>query len=499
MITTTTFRVARELYSRCGFGSRMPIPPEERGSTYPVCSKEPDRNECTRSLTPKKTSTKSKRPFRSLWDCRFSYRKNVLRRLRLESLEERNLFSLAGPVVPLDILGLGGPNVSQGWWGLLSGNSAESAVGPESSPLIPTTPTAKIGPDRLQDFVESPGINSAQLVFCFPENPEIRESPFGSYITLSGESLWTNPGDPLVPVRVATLLLPAGTREVRVAVEFSGAGQALEIPSANMATPTVVAAGQDSPQVEAPQTVPLEHLVGVRPVRFHTHVFRGFQLLSVQVFPVHWDTTIGQLVYHQTISVQILVDREQVSQNSELATQNDLSTNFSSFEDYPKAGLPPRGLPSDFDLLSRVVSNPSTAVTYGNAFPTNGSSRLPRMGSISYVIITSSDLEPVFRRLALHKAFQGVSAEVVSVEYIQSRYSGLECGDLADRIREFITDAYLHWGTEWVLLGGDVEIVPARGVYAQVGSLVEKFLPTDLYYACLDGPWDGNPEYGGNP
>lgn len=492
MITTMTFRVAHELYSRCRFGPRVPIPPAELGSTYPVCSNEPDRNECTQILRPMKTSTKRKRLFRSLSNCRLSYRKNLLRQLRLESLEERNLFSLGGPMVPADILGQAGVNLSQGWWGLLSGNLAESAVGPESSPLIPTAPTAKIGPDQLQDFVESPGIDSAKLVFCFPENLEIRESPFGSYITLSGESLWTNPGDPIVPVRVTTLLLPAGTREVRVEVEFSGAGQVLEIPSANMATPTVIAVGQDTPWVEAPQTLPFERLVELEPVRFQTYVFRGFQLLSVQVFPVHWDITIDQLVYHPTVSVEILVDQEEVSQDSELATQNDPSANLSSFENYPKATLPPRGLPSDFDLLSRVVSNPSTVVTYGNAFPTSGSSRLPRTGSISYVIITSSDLEPVFRRLALHKALQGVSAEVVTVEYIQSRYSGLECGDLADRIREFITDAYLHWGTEWVLLGGDVETVPARGVYAQVGTIVEKFLPTDLYYACLDGPWDGN-------
>ena len=56
----------------------------------------------------------------------------------------------------------------------------------------------------------------------------------------------------------------------------------------------------------------------------------------------------------------------------------------------------------------------------------------------------------------------------------------------------------MNWGTRWVLLGGDTEIIPKRGVYASSGSYVQTSLPTDLYYACLDGPWndDGDGYWG---
>jgi hypothetical protein len=49
------------------------------------------------------------------------------------------------------------------------------------------------------------------------------------------------------------------------------------------------------------------------------------------------------------------------------------------------------------------------------------------------------------------------------------------------------------WGTTWVVLGGDVEHVPAR--YVPWDS---EEIPTDLYYECLDREWneDGDAIFG---
>jgi len=47
----------------------------------------------------------------------------------------------------------------------------------------------------------------------------------------------------------------------------------------------------------------------------------------------------------------------------------------------------------------------------------------------------------------------------------------------------------------FVLLGGDVELIPYRGFYCQVQSsgLYEDYdIPADLYYSALDGTWNDN-------
>jgi len=62
--------------------------------------------------------------------------------------------------------------------------------------------------------------------------------------------------------------------------------------------------------------------------------------------------------------------------------------------------------------------------------------------------------------------------------------------DLAQAIRTFLTRARTLWGTEWVLLGGDHESIPLRTVEVNFSQTEE--IPTDAYYADLDGSWDTN-------
>ncbi|MEA1972839.1 MAG: C25 family cysteine peptidase, partial [Candidatus Cloacimonadota bacterium] len=45
---------------------------------------------------------------------------------------------------------------------------------------------------------------------------------------------------------------------------------------------------------------------------------------------------------------------------------------------------------------------------------------------------------------------------------------------------------------EYILLGGDDEIIPFRGVFGQVGNTIDNNMPADLYFSCLDGGWDDN-------
>lgn len=114
------------------------------------------------------------------------------------------------------------------------------------------------------------------------------------------------------------------------------------------------------------------------------------------------------------------------------------------------------------------------------------------MGPADYVIITSETLAPAFESLVAEKMSRGLAARIVTTEYIYANYAGTENHDNADKIRHYVADAYAHQGTEYVLLGGDTDVIPVRGVYGMVGSIVDNEIPCDLYYAALEGTWDGD-------
>jgi subtilisin-like proprotein convertase family protein len=123
-------------------------------------------------------------------------------------------------------------------------------------------------------------------------------------------------------------------------------------------------------------------------------------------------------------------------------------------------------------------------------------------GQYVYVIVTSSALANNFQPLINQKIADGLTATIVTTDYIYANYLGTEshasdlmgsAGLKADQIRQLIADAYATWGTRWVLLGGDTSIVPMRTVYANAdGYASDNTLLTDEYYACPNGTWNGN-------
>jgi hypothetical protein len=115
--------------------------------------------------------------------------------------------------------------------------------------------------------------------------------------------------------------------------------------------------------------------------------------------------------------------------------------------------------------------------------------------AVQYVIVTNEEMAGQFEELAQWKTAKGVRAVVKTVEWIEANYPN--GSDLAETIRFFLQDAYANWGTEWVLLGGDTDVVPIRYVKNTYNNPSSE-VPTDLYYSCLDGDWndDGDEFFG---
>jgi VCBS repeat-containing protein len=209
----------------------------------------------------------------------------------------------------------------------------------------------------------------------------------------------------------------------------------------------------------------------------------GYNLGGLRVFPVQYEAATGTLLYHGDIAVTVT------------AVPGE-------------SGATVRNLTADRERVAGLIDNPEALDAYAaglDGSAADGSGTLlgdsgPQPAgdppaSYQYVIVTSAALESSFQPLVAQKQSRGLTAAIVTTEYIYANYTGLESTalrDNADKIRDFIRDSYLNRGTRWVLLGGDVEVVPKRGVYVENGSYVETSMPSDLYFACLDGPWNGD-------
>jgi len=121
-------------------------------------------------------------------------------------------------------------------------------------------------------------------------------------------------------------------------------------------------------------------------------------------------------------------------------------------------------------------------------------------GPFDYVIVTTRELAPEFDRLAKAHDHDGFHAGIWTLESIRSAYPAGR--DDAERIRMFLQDAHRELDTRWLLIGGNARRIPIRIAKLDVNFPPPydalQHVPTDQYYACLDGTWnaDGDDVWG---
>jgi hypothetical protein len=147
------------------------------------------------------------------------------------------------------------------------------------------------------------------------------------------------------------------------------------------------------------------------------------------------------------------------------------------------------------DLVRNMVLNP-LEVAFMAPQPARIPSKALPPGDYEYVIVTKSTYADEFQPLADWKGQRGISDTVVTREWIEITYSG---DNVQEQIRNFIIDAYQNWGTKWVLLGGDTNVMPSRITYAmtcEAGMYPdEDSIRADLYFSDLDGDWDADGDH----
>ena len=208
---------------------------------------------------------------------------------------------------------------------------------------------------------------------------------------------------------------------------------------------------------------------------------RGHRIASFLVYPAQYEKATGTIKYLKKLTVRLELgpdqtlplERKRIVERSERQFDRvlrDLVVN-------PRASV------------SRpAVSRTETGAEAGEA-SFSPSFRPSLDGSpVEYVIITGDEMSGEFQRLADWQTKSGVSAVVRTVSWVRNSYP--DGCDLAETIRKFVQDAYTHWGTTWVLLAGDSDVIPARYGYSTYTG--GEYIPTDLYFQCLEGNWNGD-------
>jgi hypothetical protein len=318
------------------------------------------------------------------------------------------------------------------------------------------------------ELFQSIDFSIADLVFSSSEGYDI--------LYLKDCDLTDQVGEPQLPVKLLHVALPPGSKVEGVEVTRV---ESQTLPDEYRIFPTQppqILSLADKPIPFVPPKLRVYSLMQEYPGRLVEYAKSGFlggyQLAGILVYPVQYMPSPKKVKFYSHIEFKI---------------------RYSSGGKTPLPVMKRSDVGNELyqEIMNRAVLNLKDASLRLRAEGISLSLLPP--GDYEYVIITDTIFVFTFQALADWKTQKGIPSIVVSTNWIYAHYSGY---DNAEKVRNFIKDAYQNWGTIWVLLGGDTNYVPARIAWAmdcEAGYYPdENDIRCDLYFSDLDGSWDAN-------
>ena len=320
----------------------------------------------------------------------------------------------------------------------------------------------------LLAFAISASAGRVEQLYHFA-NPSLRHSGEYQMIEFDKAMLTAMPGQPVMPYRQINLMLPPGESANRIEIIFSG---------------EVVFPGKFNlyPQQE------------VRPVsEGNSGAFLKDNALYSQniIFPAD---PKGQLI------TAFLNGRSFALSSFTPARYNPSSGKFTYFTSarvivYTSPDLKAAKALDNVSIQSGEASALADNKTMDQAYK---SRQMSTTGNYDLLIISTAAFKNSFSSLQANYLKEGITSLVVTMDSITATMAGM---DSPEKIRNFIIQEYQTHGAQYVLLGGDDELVPHRGFYCSVISgsgYTDQNIPADLYYSALDGNWnnDGDAMWG---
>jgi hypothetical protein len=287
------------------------------------------------------------------------------------------------------------------------------------------------------------------------------------------------PGNPILPVMPAKVLLPQGAivKGVKIVdIQTSIIGDNYLIQPAGK--PQIISHPKNEKIEPNKRIYESKDFYPGNIVQYSGQGYKdGFNIANVLIYPIQYAGLYGKLKFSNSVTFEVTydIDSRKIKQEREYVIENVSG------------------------IISKMIINPEDVNIYQPVVKTIFDSRALDPDTIAYVIITASTFETDMQPLVNWKTKKGVPAKTVTLDYIYANYSG---NDNSDRIRNFIIDAHSTWGTMYFVLGGQCdfengeEIVPRRDTYYKTSGAGyypdEDTIITDLYYGGLDGDWNAN-------
>jgi len=296
-------------------------------------------------------------------------------------------------------------------------------------------------------------------------------------------------GEPAVPFRTARILLPQDTRivaaEARLLEAERPIGLARPLEFGRLAVPL----GADAQRVATARALdkPKPDIYGrdaAYPARrvevVGTQRMCGYTIAILRLYPARYAPRQRRLLFCPRLEVELTLAPQAAGAAAAQA-------------------IAPR--PADAARVALLVDNPEDLGVQPAASATEQTAQGAAI--YDYLLVTSAALLPYFQPLIDQKIADGLAVLTATMESIDPGYPASPDPEL---LRAYIRDAYQNSGITYVLLGGDKNTVPVRGVHGHVegaaakalGDYTDNNIPCDLYYACLDGTWnfDGDAIWG---
>jgi len=209
---------------------------------------------------------------------------------------------------------------------------------------------------------------------------------------------------------------------------------------------------------------------------------------SNQIYPAQYIEVTGQNdLAGQSIAELTIYPLHYVPLQKKLTTVTSITftiegTNGYICGDYLSRYISDSGQELYQQMVQNMVMNPEDVVLRTSQNPQSAG---VDPGDYDYVIITQDSWVSAFQPLADWKTKKGISANIVTTTWIYN--SGGYSGSNVDKIRAFVQDVYTNWGTTFILLGGDVDVVPCH--YKTFSSVDPDPVPNDAYYADFDADY----------
>jgi len=301
-------------------------------------------------------------------------------------------------------------------------------------------------------------------------------------------------GAPNLPVTFVTLLLPPGCDVKEITV--TGTSQKLDLRGFDLI---------NSPVIPYQKPVPIgEEEEGSDPIDYNGSIYssnelypseiykdqgisysRGYAIISVALNPVQYSPANGEIFFYDQMDIHISLEEtgytnpfyrgtetdklwvESLVTNSEIAEQYEGFYSQRDSFDYPGGICNPT---EKFDYV--IITTEQNGLDYwdtDSTTPYNWDSLMDK-----------------------HETEDGLSCTLVTMEEINAEpdYGNNDplFDDTQAHIREFCKDAYQDWGTSYVFIGGDNNLIPRRGMYyaGESGWGSTPPVETDLYWSNLD-------------